>query len=123
MTIRFRLSHSRLARAFQWPPLRPAERARRDNWWLAWLAFVVLAVLVIVGCAPVPAPASNTYRVELMDGTAEIVEANRMRISGGGFGPDNLLCAVKGNCMHNSCRAIACWPLSAVKSWRREESR
>ena len=49
--IRFRLAHSRIARMFERPPLRlpESERARRDAWWLVWLAFVVLTVLVIVG--------------------------------------------------------------------------
>jgi hypothetical protein len=50
--LRFRLSHSRLARAFQRPPLRrlpESERAYRDAWWLVWLAGMLVAVLWIVG--------------------------------------------------------------------------
>jgi hypothetical protein len=47
--LRFRLSHSWIARAFQRPPLHAAERDRRDAWWLVWLAAVMTAVAVIVG--------------------------------------------------------------------------
>jgi hypothetical protein len=53
--LRFRLSHSWLARAFQRPPLRrlpESERAYRDAWWLVWLAAVMVAVAILVGCAP-----------------------------------------------------------------------
>jgi hypothetical protein len=89
--------------------LHQAQRAWRRRLWLSWFAGMLLAVMVIVGCAD---PPLRSYIVETEDGEVHRPVGHFAEVHRG------VLCVQRFG-----SGSVACWPLATVKTWRPGEWR